>query len=595
MKQIRTKAKVEVSEANAHTRRPPFWQADPSRVASVSLILGLTMLAFFGVILLLTTLLFALGKPISAAHLPLAALVTAGCAWFITKRFAPEKPLKTFSLVIGVNAIIFVVGLVGLGSFYDLSWDGQTYQQEAIIQLTNGWNPLRDTPLSTIHEVWINHYPKAPWIFAATVYKLTGDLENGKVFNAIFFFMTAFFYLAALLTFRPNGLGKAALLSLVVALNPVFVNQLLSYYIDCQIAGFLLSAIALCYLAYSKQDKLLALALVLAIILLVNTKFTAIVYVLVLTGGLAGWLFCAKQRRGARTVLLIGAGGLLVGLLVVGFNPYVSNTLSKGHPFYPLAGKGAVDIWDPATSQSMELPVGFRQANSFKKLFVSLFTYSENPGFKKPRYKIPFTYEKNELLWFAEKSDLRLGGMGPLFSGVLVLTVLMALILTAELRKQKDPLVLSIFGVTAIIFVSVLANPESWWARYVPQLWLVPVLLALPGIYLINKKSLKLLGWAIILVLLVNSSMILWFYLHAQCNKSYALEQQLTAIVEIQREFKQPVLVDFRGFYSSRVRLENFGITYREVTSPPAGAKQIPLIGSRAITYLMLPNTIPQQ
>ena len=47
---------------------------------------------------------------------------------------------------------------------------------------------------------------------------------------------------------------------------------------------------------------------------------------------------CAGMVR--RDFIQIGLGGAL-GL---GFDPYVTNTLSRGHPFHPVAGPGAVDF-----------------------------------------------------------------------------------------------------------------------------------------------------------------------------------------------------------------------------------------------------------
>lgn len=551
------------------------------RIASLSLIVALVLLGLPSALLLTTVLLFALGRPISQLNLPLAAMLALAFAWLAARKYAPQRPVLTFLPVSGFVLTIFCGGLLLCGRFYDVSSDGQTYQQEAIIQLAKGWNPLRRAPLASVHNIWINHYPKAPWIYAAALYALTDNIEQGKVFNGLLIGLAFFCCLAALLTLQPDKLGRAVLLSLLLALNPVAVSQALSFYVDGQLAALLLATMALAYLAYVRRDRFLAASLLLPLILLVNTKFTAIAYLGVMTAGVLLWLLLSGRRKLAHAMLAISVTGILLGLVLVGFNPYVTNTLRKGHPFYPLAGRGAVDIHDPTAERAMGLPPGFREQNRFENLFISLFSRSENPGDRRPRYKVPFSIAEEEVIWFQDKPDLRIGGFGPLFSGVLVLTLALTLALILGLRKGKNVTVLSVLGIAALLLASALVNPECWWARYAPQIWLIPLLLTLPALYVAGNKFLRALGWAVVLVVVINVGLIAQSYLAGQYRISGILKQQLAEIAQSRR----PIQVLFNGFDSNRLRFEKRGIPYTEITAVPPGAKGYSYIGTRAVFF----------
>jgi hypothetical protein len=43
-------------------------------------------------------------------------------------------------------------------------------------------------------------------------------------------------------------------------------------------------------------------------------------------------------------MFLVPSVGFLVGIILVGYSPYVKNALYHSYPFYPLAGPNSVDI-----------------------------------------------------------------------------------------------------------------------------------------------------------------------------------------------------------------------------------------------------------
>ena len=66
---------------------------------------------------------------------------------------------------------------------------------------------------------------------------------------------------------------------------------------------------------------------------------------------------------------------------------------------------------------------------------------------------------------------------------------------------------LGLFFATATFLVTVLIMPQNWWARYVPQFWFVPVLIAAAALTT-NKRPLQILGALIAGIMLLNAALV---------------------------------------------------------------------------------------
>ncbi|GEB33615.1 MULTISPECIES: hypothetical protein [Brevibacillus] len=558
-----------------------------NRTATYSFVIGATLLFFIASIVLVTSTFFLLGIPVTAVSFWLSVLAALVCLLAMTATFVPlRRPTWLVALLAGL-AIVIGGGWYISANTFDLSFDGQTYHQEAIILLTNGWNPVHDAPilkppgkpieemdnkeiLSAFH-LWINHYAKGPWMLDAVMYKVTNQIEVGKIFNLLLMAASFFLSLAALRTAFPAKKGLAVVLAILAACNPVVVSQATSFYIDGQLGSLVLIICALGYLLLKRYHTWTMLALCSALMLLAQIKFTALVYAVLLGGALLVlFFFCDRQKRW-KTVLAWLAASLVITVVVVGYNPYVTNTLAKGHPFYPLAGKGAVDIM---TSNS---PHDFKDINSLSKLGISLFAQSENIATpKETTLKWPFTFSEQELKVFLAP-DVRVAGFGPWFGGAVLLAflIVLALLFGRERRKALPLLVASI-----ILLITVLINPESWWARYVPQLWLIPLLVTLAGWD--AQAALTRYGSRILLaVMLVNMLLVGSAHMLGQRSINAMAEQQLQEI----KASNKTMIVDFRHFNANRIRLQEAGIPYIE-QKVAEGQEVKGIISSRAIYYL---------
>ncbi|AIG27752.1 hypothetical protein EGH10_19355 [Brevibacillus laterosporus] len=557
-----------------------------SRTPNVSLVIGIVLLLFLIGIVLSASILFLLGVSISTASFWVAVCASIVCLLAMTYTFFTTRRTTMFlSLLMGLGLVFGVSWYVSTAT-YDLSWDGQTYHQEAIILLKNGWNPVHDQPLLTITDtqkfdnpseeslrtpfyLWINHYTKGPWILDAVMYKLTDNIEGSKMFNFILLFASFFLCLAAILNAYPEKKRRAVFFSLLLACNPVVIAQLVTFYIDGQLASLVLIICSLGYLLFKRFNAWIVVGLCSAIILLTAIKFTALVYAVLLCGGLLVLFFLYDKHRHWKKLLLSLVACGLVAVTIVGYNPYVTNFLAKGHPFYPLAGEHAVDIM---TANS---PADFKGKNPFEKFFVSLFAKSEN--ITRPNestMKWPFTIAFEEFQAFVG-ADARVAGFGPLFGGAVLVTCVVSLALFLRNRQLAKP----VFLLSGIILLTVFINPESWWARYVPQLWFVPILIAMVG-FESEKQFVKYGSWLLICTLSIN----LLLVGATQAIAQSFLNVQVNIQLHEMKKSKLPVLVDFQHFHSNRIRLEKAEIEFIEAKIDDKNAKK--LSSSRA-TYLL--------
>ncbi|MCI8569520.1 MAG: hypothetical protein HFJ11_06050 [Bacilli bacterium] len=400
-----------------------------------------------------------------------------------------KKKIKTISIILGSYFFLTIFLPFIYTKTYDLTVDGNSYHKTAIAFIKNGWNPFyesardfqknnnkvikisKDTKL----DLWIEHYPKATWILAATIYSMTGNIESGKCITMIFSIMLF------LLSFNllKNRINKkwAFIISLLVVLNPIVLAQLFTYYVDGLMGILFLIEILLLFLVDPKQktNKLIWINLVTICTVFTNLKYTG----LLCSGVIAAtfyfyWLI--RYRKDKEFFLIFKRITInfiitfITAIFLVGANSYIKNTLDHHNPLYPIIGKNKVDII--TTMQ----PKSFKNKNMIEKFVISLFSKSENVtyGEKEPTIKYPFKLYKTEIdeLYAA---DLRIGGFGPLFALITIITTPIFIYLVFKIiKKDKEISSYIILSLISIIVSSILVG-ENWWARYVPQLYLIPM------------------------------------------------------------------------------------------------------------------------
>ncbi len=488
--------------------------------------------------------------PIHAFVLPIA--LVGSClltGWGARLYF--RRPFR-MSLVVAALLVLLVAASAWISrAFYDVSFDGQAYHQEGVYQLAHGWNPLfarhHISPISVFRNVILNHYPKGPWIVAASMYRLTGRIETGKFANLLLVCAAFSLALAAFAGSRKKLSAWPVAMAVLVAANPVALCQLCTFYVDGQMASLFVCLAALCFLCAADCNAWVNLLLFEAAILIIQVKFTGLVYVTVLFAGFLALL--AWQKRPLRKPFSTAVLALGVGTFVFGMNPYVFNILENGHPFYPFFGRGDF----PNFSLTNDTPPDFLEANREANLAASIFSRSRVWP-PESTLKTPWQVDRSEWRQFQEP-DVRTGGFGPLFPAALVLSL--AFLAIRLQRGGAAPWMAT--AIILIIIASVLPVHACWWARYAPQVWLVPLVALAPLGGAVARPNLRRLSWLVLLLLSVNVAGIARVNFRANLDATRETAENLLDL----RSYA-PFKVAFGNSRSQRFRLQEAGISFIE-------------------------------
>jgi len=550
-----------------------------NHIDPILLIAHIIFSSFF--LLLITAVLFLIKIPISSFHFPLSFLIGILFSNFLfRKKTENSSPFTHVIINSFVTFMLVIISLIISGFFFDMSGDGQAYHQPVIYSLAEGWNPFYLIENPTL-DFTGNHFTKASWFLAASVLKLTGNIEYGKAFN-ILFLVAAFFTAYSVLShFKRISQASRFWLSLLAAFSPVISYQLFSYYNDGLLAECFTILLGVLILTIIKDKKQFLAVWFACGVILINIKFTGLVYFCVFCV-IAWFFFLIKNKKFPFLFTKVSLGCLLVGLIIIGFQPYVTNTINYKDPFYPVLGdknKGLPHV------EAKQASPEFMKKNRFLKLAMSLLSESRNTAKegriidwenvakdKYPKFKIPFTLSKKELFVFAQP-DTRFAGSGPFFSGVFLCVSIFILL---SLRRSSYSSVG--FFLFSAIFLTAVINPEMWWSRLAPQIWLV-MIIALVMIF--NQGKWKLFRRFIMFALIVN--VLLVFSVHVGTNfiKTMDLRGQIRYLKKLQEHHLLQARIKIRAHSN---RLKAAGIVFEEVEQVNCD-KPMNLVGGGAAEY----------
>lgn len=521
---------------------------------SITTIIGSLIVGFIAFILLSNTLLFALNHSVSGFTVPLSGILIIVTLRWVIKRTYPETSEGIFLQSILILGITFIVALVINANIFDISFDGQTYHSEAIVGLAHGWNPYTAAvPPNAYYPDWVGFFTKGTWIAAASIYKLTNNFETGKVFNSLLLIASGCFSYSALATFPNISRRWRINISLLIMLNPISLCQLFTFYADGQLASCLVILISLLIILSQEQDAVFLLALGLLLVIILNIKLTGILYAGIIVAGFVGWNWWRNHKLN-KTLVVWALSSVFVALIGVGFNPlisqYLRNTLEKGDPFYPVS-------WSHLIAIDRNMPQDFIGKDRFSKLFLSLFSKSQVDT-KPTQLKIPFSFSVDELFNF-RFPDERTGGFGPLFGGCLILAVFILTLRLTTFRKHPFPPVVPVL--IGLIIISTLSTSEAWWARYTPQLWLVPLLIATLGMDTLLNRGVRWLTGTLLLILGLNTILVGSVVIVGILKDQSPLRDELAHLRQTADQYG-PIPLNINGFPITTARFEQVNISY---------------------------------
>jgi hypothetical protein len=169
--------------------------------------------------------------------------------------------------------------------------------------------------------------------------------------------------------------------------------------------------------------------------------------------------------------------------------------------------------------------------------------------------KIPGSFDREEIKVFA-MPDVRIGGFGPLFSVVCLLAA------AAAIGGGRRNLAIAV-AVALPLLASVVAFPYPWSARYVPQLWLVP-LAVLPLALGDHRRGVRALGLCAMTAAGANILLIGVGHLYGTVPHSQMLRGRIADLAAQGTELE----LDLGRYRSNRARLAELGVRFREVEDP---------------------------
>jgi hypothetical protein len=286
----------------------------------------------------------------------------------------------------------------------------------------------------------------------------------------------------------------------------------------------------------------------------INLKFTGLAYAVVCCGVA---VVAAAAWRGRLAVLRLGASLALVGLFSVaalGYAPYIRNLQEHGSMFYPLRGPDAYNI------MTQDRPANLTHHNRVSRFVIATFSRTgNNMSPLSTELKYPWSVRLSEL---RALESLTGGGFGPLYAAALVAALAVLGVVAWLTRRSRTHL--AIWVIAAATLASLFVHEEAWWARYVPQAWFLPWLVAL-GSLLTRPRWVR--GAGVALLVLISADLALIGVGLARAQRAYlaGTEQYLREM----HAAPKPVHVYLHAFPAFRRRLVEADIPYVEI-APPA-------------------------
>jgi hypothetical protein len=388
---------------------------------------------------------------------PVAVLAAAALAWRM-------QGWRSVIIFLALLALFTAISYV----FEDETVDGTWYHQPCILRIINGWNPFTtrlDYPCLDIDDalVWNQHYCKGLEMIQTAPVAFFRFSETAKIINWLFLTAVACLVYDTLRVSFPrlSALQRFILTALFTG-NPVCLTQAFCTYNDFMLyCGLVVMGCCLLRLTAREQNGWLTWSILAAItIIMVNVKFTHAFYCALMWAVILAVFAWRKSWPTVRRAFAVVALSGLLGIFLFGWNPYVTNTVYYGSPAYPLY---------PEKIQIMEkytMPL-YRGHNRFVNFWMSHLSPVE-PDCQKKAEAWSMLRKRPSFRWLtAVNHDTYVAAYGPLY----VWMLLVAFGLMLYVRQSK------VYWVTfLLVFAAAFIFEQSWWTRYVPFTWALPLI-----------------------------------------------------------------------------------------------------------------------
>lgn len=515
---------------------------------------------------------YLLNVQVSPGLFPAAVLIAIGLSFLLADQLKTDKRLLLRATV--VSLLVLAISLITANFYFDFSWDGQWYHQAAVYNLGGKWNPIFQ-PMETpdhVNNTSILYFPKNSWVFGAALLRTFGTVEVGKAYNIILVFTGFGIVYALCRSFKLSAL-RATLLTLLILLNPVVWSELTTYLNDADLYLLLVIYIA-SFVLWLRNPKSIFIVLgAMAVICLVNTKFTGLVFFLV-TSFFVFVYILIKEKTRIKSFLLAHVLIGIIAVFIFGFNPYVTNMLNRGNPLYPLMGSKAFpSVFETKgdSNEKNETPHNMQGKSLPVRLFYANFSQPGNaPYNKEVDAKLAWPSITDTASWKTyDFQDPRVSAFGPYFGVLLVLMFIGLPVILIAFKQLRLPALLFLIGLCCCLSLS----KHFWWPRFFPMLWLAPILplfllWADDGVNLIKQKAnglikaAKIYAWLLVVIIGINSLIVGFIHIQWETVSTITLRTQLEQL----RDQKRPIEVFYGAFDRSiPEKLKHWDIKYTSV------------------------------
>ena len=317
---------------------------------------------------------------------------------------------------------------------------------------------------------------------------------------------------------------------------------------------------------YNQKENLLILAC--NIILCVNIKFTGLAFAAIFCFAFyVYWLIKAYKKENFSEVVkkytMFYIITVIISIVVVGYSSYTRNMIDHGNPLYPLYGKGHVD-----NMVVQEQPSSFADKNHLEIFLISIFSKGENvsPTYSEeniqPTLKIPGTITLEEINNYCIP-DIRVGGFGPLFSVIFIVSIISTIYIIIKLIKEKnwDLFIPYILILVVSIFLILLLD-GNYWARYIPYFYTIPIFTLTYLLWDKDKKIKYTIGVILSIIMIINVLLVTYANLKAtRANDLYA-GRQINEFVQYAHDNKVvEIKLNHSGVQGALYNIDDRGVT----------------------------------
>ena len=161
--------------------------------------------------------------------------------------------------------------------------------------------------------------------------------------------------------------------------------------------------------------------------------------------------------------------------------------------------------------------------------------------------------------------DIRMGGFGPLYSGIFIISSIVTIIALIDLIKNKK--INQLIPYSIIVFITValaLGLDGGYWARYVPYVYFVSIM-NLAYLFEKKQKSISIISYIVGIIILINSLSVSYSAFNGYISDSKHINSRLKEFKEYSSTVQGKVEIKLNEFVFQGVEynINDLGVNFK--------------------------------